>query len=197
METVLFSFVGICTHIGEALLTPPHDAFKDAPGIAGPSTRVVLPDASLGCRWNHQHIPAHDAVLYIEKRLIKATSDELRGLEEIDRELCTWRLRGVHLCVTDAVTHRIDTRPSYHGLPSLAKIADTNVELDPASSIKAAPPRSSISTAACATPTATRTTAKRATASSPSKPPRSTWPSPACATTPPASSNCKTRRKAK
>lgn len=137
MGTIVFSFIGICTHIGEVPLETPPDAlakWKEPDPNREPAlaTRVVVPDASFGYRWYEQDIPAHDAVLLIPKMFIVSTSGPIDGLEEIDREACKWRMRGVQLYATKATQNLTETKDSYRNLPSLTKWAKVlSLELDP------------------------------------------------------------------
>jgi hypothetical protein len=126
-SSVILKFAGICTHIPKVRLTPPEDAVVGT-AETGFYTRVVLPDASLGYRWNDQEIAPHDAVLRIPKKFVASFSVPLPH-EELD-DTYTWRLRGVQLYVTRAAED-MTTETSYDSLPSLTDISGRlSLELD-------------------------------------------------------------------
>lgn len=128
-SSVILKFAGICTHIPKVRLTPPEDAVVGT-AETGFYTRVVVPDASLGYRWNDQDIAPHDSVLFIPKKFVVSFSGTL-PLEELDGDAYTWRLRGVQLYVTRAAEDNTTTGTSYDSLPSLTDISGRlSLELD-------------------------------------------------------------------
>jgi hypothetical protein len=142
MGEVVITFVGICTHIGKVRLTPPPDAVtlkmmsreNEPEPVPGSFTRVVLPDASLGCRLGGQVIPPHEAVLRIPNRFVVSTSDCLPGLEEVhlDPGAYTWLMKGVQLYAAEATENLMDETDSYLNLPGLTDVAGVlSLELDP------------------------------------------------------------------
>jgi hypothetical protein len=138
MGEVVITFVGICTHVGKVRLTPPPDAFtldiRSPEPVPGSFTRVVVPDASLGCRLLGQEIPPHDALLRIPRQFVASTSEVLHGLEEVELDPAarTWRMKGVQLYAAEATANLSLSTDHYENLPGLTSVAGVlSLELDP------------------------------------------------------------------
>lgn len=138
MPSVVLTFLGVCTHIhdDQVRFTAPDDAYSASMAEQpGTFTRVVVPDASLGYRWDAgQEIPPHDAFLRIRKEFIARDPGPLCGLEEIewpdDPHARVWRMQGVHLYVRGAEQNLSFTEESYRRLPSLRAVAGVPLDLD-------------------------------------------------------------------
>jgi hypothetical protein len=132
MSEVIITFVGICTHIQNITLTPPPDALSPQDETPGDYSRAVLVNAALGSRIGEQGIPPHEAILHIPKQFVEEPAPDimLAGLELVDPDAMTWRLKGARMYVTNAEPGMSHTK-SYRNVPSLTARAERSLELDP------------------------------------------------------------------
>jgi hypothetical protein len=132
MSQAVITFVGICSHIRRILLTPPPDALSSGDTTPGYFARAIVVNASHGYRWAGEGIPPHDAILYIPKEFIdELPPDALPGLELIDPEAMTWKMRGVQIYIAGAEPG-LRPQPSFEQVPSLTDRAKVlSLQLDP------------------------------------------------------------------